>query len=330
MEEQKPKSSGSKIGNLEWGLVIGAVAIVDAVQLFLNVFAIGVLANRFIDIVVGMALAFYFWIRGIKMNAKKVLSLIASFVGEEIPVLDTLPLWTLDVILIMAWDKAEGKIEKALPILNKTLGQAEGISGRIEGMRNKQITPPTTSQNDESRTPRTNQYQNSMNNVLDLQKRAPQTQPETTNDINHISKMRPLRKDQDIPEYSDRVYRELTMPGAHENLEDIEQSGLVRSRLTALGDKAQIGVNHTADNKVWWTRGTEGRSYSIPKEGYVLEAHHEKAQQGILKKDNLIAIHKKDNAGKVSNILEEPGGLRAEIARNKSLRESPQAEKPKI
>jgi len=177
MEEQKPKSSGSKISNVEWGLVIGAVVVVDAVQFFLDAFAIGILANRFIDIVVGMALAFYFWARGVKMNAKKVLSLIASFVGEEIPVLDTLPLWTLDVILIMAWDKAEGKIEKAMPILNKTLGKAEGIAGRIEGMGNKQIAPSTINQNDESRTPRTNQYQNSMNNVLDLQNRIPQTRP---------------------------------------------------------------------------------------------------------------------------------------------------------
>lgn len=180
MEEQKPKQTGSKIGNVEWGLVIGATAVVDVVQFILDIFVIGAIANRFVDIVVGMALAFYFWIRGIKMNAKKVLSLIASFVGEEIPVLDTLPLWTLDVILIMAWDKAEGKIEKALPILNKTLGQAEGIAGRIEGMRNKQITPPTTNQNDESRTQRTTQYQNSMNNVLDLQNRIPQAEKHKT------------------------------------------------------------------------------------------------------------------------------------------------------
>ena len=175
MEEQKPKPAGSKISNVEWGLVIGAVVVVDAIQLFLNAFAIGILVNRFIDIVVGMALALYFWAREVKMNAKKVLSLIASFVGEEIPVLDTLPLWTLDVILIMSWDKAEGKIEKAMPILNKTLGKAEGIAGRIEGVGNKQIAPPTTSPNDESRTPRTNQYQNSMNNVLDLQNKPPQT-----------------------------------------------------------------------------------------------------------------------------------------------------------
>ncbi|MHB0978314.1 MAG: hypothetical protein ACYC1K_02865 [Minisyncoccota bacterium] len=169
MEDQNQKPSGSKISNLEWGLVIGAVAVVDVVQLFLNAFAIGILANRFIDIVVGMALPFYFWIRGVKMNAKKILSLIASFVGEEIPVLDTLPLWTLDVILIMSWDKAEGKIEKAVPILNKTLGKAEGIAGRIEGLNRK-----IEAQTDQPRTERTTQYQNSMNNVLDLQNKRKQ------------------------------------------------------------------------------------------------------------------------------------------------------------
>jgi hypothetical protein len=135
MEEQQPKPSGSKIGNIEWGLVIGAVVLVDLVQLWLNVYVVGVLINRLIDIVVGMALPFYFWIRGVKLNSKKVLSIIATFVGEEIPVFDSLPLWTLDVLLIMAWDKADGKITKALPILNNALNKAEKIAGKIEGLK---------------------------------------------------------------------------------------------------------------------------------------------------------------------------------------------------
>lgn len=171
MPDQQPQQ-GSKIPNFEWGLVIGATAVVDVVQIVLDMFVIGAIANRFIDIVVGMALAGYFWIRGVKLNAKKILSLIASFVGEEIPVIDALPLWTLDVILIMAWDKAEGKIEKAVPILMKSLNTAERITNRIEGLKNQ---PNNNSLN--QKTPETTQRQNSMNNVLDLQNKIPQTQP---------------------------------------------------------------------------------------------------------------------------------------------------------
>ena len=140
MPEQQPQQ-GSKIPNFEWGLVIGAVATVDVVQIVLDMFAIGVIANRFIDIVVGMVLPAYFWLRGVKLNAKKILSLIASFVGEELPIIDALPLWTLDVILIMAWDKAEGKIEKALPILDKSLERAGKITNKIENVGKKLNKP---------------------------------------------------------------------------------------------------------------------------------------------------------------------------------------------
>jgi hypothetical protein len=113
--QQSKPSKGSKISNTEWGLVIGALMWVDLIQFFLDGFAIGIIANRFIDIVVGMSLAFYFWIRKVKMDQKKVLTLIGSFIGEEIPGLDALPLWSADGIVTMMWDKADKNLPN-LPI----------------------------------------------------------------------------------------------------------------------------------------------------------------------------------------------------------------------
>ncbi|MEO8637925.1 MAG: hypothetical protein ABI430_03430 [Candidatus Taylorbacteria bacterium] len=105
------KKSKHKIGNLEWGLVLTATIICDAVQIVLDFFVIGAIINRFIDIAVGMILPIYFYLRGVKMTSKKIWSMIGAFVGEFIPVVDALPLWSLDVALIMAWEKAEEKAE---------------------------------------------------------------------------------------------------------------------------------------------------------------------------------------------------------------------------
>ncbi len=90
-------------------LVAGAAFVVDCIQIVLNMFAIGIVANRFIDIVMGMTLSFYFYMRGVKMDAKKVTALVGSFILEEIPLVDSLPLWGGDVLATMAWDKLDKK-----------------------------------------------------------------------------------------------------------------------------------------------------------------------------------------------------------------------------
>lgn len=109
--EEKKQHKGSRISNTEWWLVVGAVGCIDLIQFILDFFAIGILVNRFIDIIVGMSLGLYFWMRGVKMDSKKVLTLIGAFVAEEVPVLDAAPLWTGDVLLTMTWDK----VDKNLP-----------------------------------------------------------------------------------------------------------------------------------------------------------------------------------------------------------------------
>jgi len=114
--QQSSPRKGSKISSAEWWLVIGALAFVDLVQIVLDLFAgIGAVVNRFIDIVVGMALPLYCHIRGVNLDTKRIVSMVASFFGEEIPVVDALPLWTLDGLLLMTWDKADKKLP-SLPI----------------------------------------------------------------------------------------------------------------------------------------------------------------------------------------------------------------------
>lgn len=106
--------SKSKISNMEWGLVIGALFAVDVVQILLNLFAIGVVVNRFITLFMWMAWPFYLKMRGQNLfSPKKIASTVTTYVGEIVPVFDTLPLWGINGIVTMVLTKAEEKLGAA-------------------------------------------------------------------------------------------------------------------------------------------------------------------------------------------------------------------------
>lgn len=100
---------GSKISKTEWGLVIGAALMVDIFQLLLDLVLIGPFVNGAIDICMGAVLALYFKIRGVKMDSKKVWGMLGTFLLEMIPIIDALPLWSLDVCMTMVWDSRDKK-----------------------------------------------------------------------------------------------------------------------------------------------------------------------------------------------------------------------------
>lgn len=129
-KREEKKESGSKISNLEWGMVISLLAIVDTIQIGLDLLAqVGVLVNRFIDIVVAMAWPTYLKLRGVKLNAPRVISIIAAFFFEEIPDVDALPFWTADGIVMLASIKAEEKIKEETGIdVGAIASGAEGES----------------------------------------------------------------------------------------------------------------------------------------------------------------------------------------------------------
>ena len=110
MEENK-----SKISNVEWALVIGALFMIDAIQIVLEWLVIGIFINWIIDIFVGMSFALYLQLRGQSIvNPKRLLGLVGTFVAEMIPVLDQLPLWGFDGIFNMVLSKSD-KIMSNIP-----------------------------------------------------------------------------------------------------------------------------------------------------------------------------------------------------------------------
>ena len=113
--DQPQPHQGSKISNTEWGLVIGAAVLLDAVEFGLDIFGIGLVLNELIDVGVGMALPYYFHLRGVKKDKRKITTwvlatLFEMFTDGLVPIG-----WTIDVLATMYWDKRDKKLSK-LPI----------------------------------------------------------------------------------------------------------------------------------------------------------------------------------------------------------------------
>lgn len=136
-EQEEEKKQESKITNVEWGLVIGALFTIDLIQIviewLMSWWGLGILLNWMIDLFVGMGLALYLQLRGQSMaNPKRLFGILATFGLEMIPVVDELPLWGLDGIFNMALSKSD-KILSKIPggsIVSESLERANsGIVG---------------------------------------------------------------------------------------------------------------------------------------------------------------------------------------------------------
>src|SRR5882724_81900 len=119
---------GSRISNTEWALVIGAAFAIDIIQIILDFFLIGEWINWLIDLFVGMSLGFYYNLRGVKLDAKKLITLITSLLIEETS-LGAAPCWGIDVCMTMAWDKADKNLAK-IPVVGKVVDRIEKNAAR--------------------------------------------------------------------------------------------------------------------------------------------------------------------------------------------------------
>src|SRR3989338_5700280 len=129
-----PPESGSKISNTEWGIVIGALFLIDAVEIGIDfLFGIGLFTNPFIDILVCMAWPTYLHLRGVNVkSAKMVGSFILSFIFQVVPAIDGI--WGLEGLYVFFVVKAEEKIKKETGVDVEKLAAAKaGGTGAADG-----------------------------------------------------------------------------------------------------------------------------------------------------------------------------------------------------
>ncbi len=121
------------ITNLGWFFLITFTVLVDIVQAVLNfAFGAGVLVNRIIDVGFAFSLLLIFYLKGVPLTPAQYGSICAAFIGEEIPALDTLPMWTLDVVYIFASIKGQEVFEK-MGVAGKVLDMAMKASKKAGG-----------------------------------------------------------------------------------------------------------------------------------------------------------------------------------------------------
>ncbi len=122
-----PPESGSKISNTEWGMAIGALLLIDAVEVGLDLlFDIGAVTNPFIDLLVNMAWPTYLYLRGVNLKSAKMLfTLILGAFFQEIPDFDGF--WAIEGVIVMGITKAEAIIKKETGVdVEKMAAAAEG------------------------------------------------------------------------------------------------------------------------------------------------------------------------------------------------------------
>lgn len=96
-ERQIPSNASS----LEWNLVMGFTFMVELAQLVLNFLAIGLALNRAISVGMGIMMTWWMLTRGGGLhNPKRIISMVATFGAEEVPVLDSLFFWTGELALL--------------------------------------------------------------------------------------------------------------------------------------------------------------------------------------------------------------------------------------
>ncbi|KKT45276.1 MAG: hypothetical protein UW34_C0001G0035 [Parcubacteria group bacterium GW2011_GWA2_44_15] len=147
-KKEDNKVGGSNISNTEWGMVISLLFVIDGIQFALNwigipfIATLGTIANRFISFVTGLAWLTYLNLRGVSLMGLKLTSSILTFLFEEIPSIDALPLWGINGLYVMGLVKAEKEIKKAMRVgvavaavalAPETGGASLAAGGAVEG-----------------------------------------------------------------------------------------------------------------------------------------------------------------------------------------------------
>lgn len=90
-------SKGEKV------IVYGFFALSDLVQIILDILVVSEVVNHILDFIIGGILLAYGQWRKL-WNGNKLLILLATFVGEQIPFVNAAPFWTIDV-----WNMYSGR-----------------------------------------------------------------------------------------------------------------------------------------------------------------------------------------------------------------------------
>lgn len=121
------------ISTLEWLIVLSIAVVLDLVELLTDLFTAGIMEAiwPFTDMIIWAIFMAYLWLRGQKFSdPKRLAGNLATFGIKIVPLLEDLPLWTLDVL--WQWSMAEGKA-----VVNKVAGTQTAKKVNVATVSNK-------------------------------------------------------------------------------------------------------------------------------------------------------------------------------------------------
>lgn len=133
----------------------------------------------------------------------------------------------------------------------------------------------------------------------------PEPSPEAVEAIknpNSVGELISLGKD--IPTQPDKAYR---MVRGRAAIDDLYESGVVRNRQSAGAvEKSRWG------ERVYWSRGEEGKFHGVGLDTYVIEAPLAVVSEREVTKEDVTAIYNKTEEGHVRDLIDEARTARAE------------------
>ncbi len=118
---------------IEWIALILLALIVDIIQILLNVFfGSGIIFNRFISLAAGIIFNGYLWFRGKEvMSGKQFVNALATMAGEQIPVADFIPFWTISLIASYLVEKSKLNPETTLGKIGSGVKKVSAVAKKV-------------------------------------------------------------------------------------------------------------------------------------------------------------------------------------------------------
>ncbi len=117
MEEQKPIGGG-----LAFALITTAL-LIDGLQALLTFLIVGIVLNPILNILVGLTFSIMLYHHGGGLIRRRAISMAITTIGEFLPFVGALPLWTAFAIYTIAVDKIQTRFQQQLTEVKAPCGR---------------------------------------------------------------------------------------------------------------------------------------------------------------------------------------------------------------
>lgn len=131
-------SEPKRISFIEWLFVLGIAIFIDVTEFIVDLITFGVTEAIWppIDMMIGGALAGYLWMRGQKLsNPKRLIPFLSVFGLEMMPLVQDLPLWSLDVIWNWFIAESPASVKKIAGADSNKKGKASDFSNKLQNLQ---------------------------------------------------------------------------------------------------------------------------------------------------------------------------------------------------